>query len=752
MHTKYRFLVAAFSLGLIATFSQTILIRELLVAFTGNELTISLILALWLISVSSGSLIARRIKESTSLPRLVSLLVIIAGISLLLQVISIRTIRPLIAPIGELVSPGMILILTATGIVPAAIVLGAIFVGLVTLIRRSFRSPISLTYGLESLGSTVSGILLSLWLLARLNPMELGFTCVVISFLTATLLMARNPMRLYVSVILVISIGSILGVLIGRSIDLGLRQKQWQPLQVIESLDSKYGNIVVTRRGDMYDFYETGSLSFTVPDAYFAEESIHVPALLHPNPRRVLLIGGTGSGLISELAKYPSVSAIDFVELDPRTIELVERYAPRGWLKKAGIEVKAIYGDARAFVMRAKGQYDLIIVSVGLPLSLQLNRYYTLEFFRFLKPILSEDGVVAVKLPSQGAYLGPELASFVSSVLSAFQRVFPYVELIPGGYIHIIASDQPLAHVGTNLIDVFDRSGVEASYVNAYTLWERLNPLRISQLDSVVVMHEMPPNTDSRPACFSFAMSLWARRFTSGKMLGKLIAGYNLVRHYVILFALAGVVFLIYASFVRTGPSGLIPIVALYSMGLTTMIVQILLVFSFQIVNGYVYNQIAGLTAGFMAGMGLVSSYLANGPATSHTWRRLFVAQTALVSVPLMVWGLFALTTKAAFLDQTLTATMFIALAVINGAVGGAIFAIASSLLSTLNPRVGETAALCYSADLVGASIAGFLTGFVFVPTLGIVSCTQSIALINIVMLIFSLSLLVIPSRKPLLH
>ena len=97
MQTKRNLVLLGCFLGLFETISQVVLIRELLIAFTGNELTIATVLALWLISVSAGCIVAGRSPRPRSVYTGVATLFIIAGLFSLLQVILIRLARPMAA-------------------------------------------------------------------------------------------------------------------------------------------------------------------------------------------------------------------------------------------------------------------------------------------------------------------------------------------------------------------------------------------------------------------------------------------------------------------------------------------------------------------------------------------------------------------------------------------------------------------------------------------------------------------------------
>ena len=54
----------------------------------------------------------------------------------------------------------------------------------------------------------------------------------------------------------------------------------------------------------------------------------HLPLCIHPNPQRVLIVGGGDGGVAREVAKHPSVRDIFQVEIDDEVIEVSKRYLP----------------------------------------------------------------------------------------------------------------------------------------------------------------------------------------------------------------------------------------------------------------------------------------------------------------------------------------------------------------------------------------------------------------------------------------
>jgi len=80
---------------------------------------------------------------------------------------------------------------------------------------------------------------------------------------------------------------------------------EFQRIDILESID--YGKILVS----------DGDLVFTEKDEFIYHEMIsHVPMAVHPNVKKVLVIGGGDGGAARELVKYREIEKIDVVEPD----------------------------------------------------------------------------------------------------------------------------------------------------------------------------------------------------------------------------------------------------------------------------------------------------------------------------------------------------------------------------------------------------------------------------------------------------
>lgn len=719
---------------------QVAVIREQLVALTGNELSVAVTVAAWILFVAAGSLAFRRLVRESGAATLG--LFIIAGLAAPFQVVSVRLVHAWVSTFGEVAGPGTMVVLAACGAFPSAAALGALFVALVDEARLAHLArPAAFVYGLEGLGSAIGGLLLGAYLLEAVNPITIAALAGMLGAAAAFGLSLKRPGgRRHLRAGLIAAAALVLGLVAaaGRTVDKATRQVQWQPLRVERTVESRYGNLVVAARDGIHDFFETGALAFTIPDPLYAEEAAHIPLLHHPEPHRVLVVGGAGTGIVGEIAKHRSVTTIDCVEIDPILISTAKHFAPPGWIEgTATTAVSLIYDDARHYVAATRNMYDAVIINVGTPNSLQTNRYYTVEFFRSAERILDRNGLLAVKFAAEGAAVGPRVAALVGTIANACRVAFPMVTILPGDYVHVLASPGlDLRSETRRAAERLARRGIEAAFVNQFVLHSRLSPSKIAQIDSVVAAHQSArTNSDLEPVALSVAMSIWEKQLSGRSVISSFASRLTVMSAILAMTAIGLGVALVSARSHANGRALFPDLLALYSMGLVTMATQILTILALQIACGNIYTKIAALVASFMAGMGLASAWVALKGRRPNESRLRFPPSVAALSLPplLAVVSLRLLTTGPTRAPGGAADLAFLAIAFLTGLLGGTTYASVSTQMLRRGLAASAVGSLSYWADLVGATVAGMATGLVVIPALGIAGCAYTVAGFNLV-------------------
>ena len=460
---------AVLMLGMVAQIGQVLLLRELLMVFHGNELSIGMILAAWLAWVGIGSRLGTILAERTKNPLLLLSLDAV-GVLLLLPatVVVMRGLRGFfdVLPGASLSLPDMAISCFLL-LAPVCLLLGAQFVLFARVWRESDQvedtSGAGKTYVGEALGNMIGGILFTLVMVRHLYAVQSAILAGVL-MLTANVLVPRSPGRPATSarpwrwpVLAGLLVVAALALAASEHIDSWAYRLQWQQLtpqyDLVEIHQSKHGAISVMQREDQYSFYQSGHLVFTTagPEAVSpgleeqdAASFAHFAMVQHEQPKRILLIGGGLRGTLREAAKHP-VQSIDYIELDEVLTRAAQPYVPRTTREVlSDPRVRLIHTDGRLFVKTAQDErYDLIIVDLPDPATAVLNRYYTLGFFREAAALLNPGGVFVIGATSTPDLRGLAVANRNAMIYHTLNSVFSRVLVAGERYLLYVATDAP---------------------------------------------------------------------------------------------------------------------------------------------------------------------------------------------------------------------------------------------------------------------------------------------------------------------
>lgn len=148
-----------------------------------------------------------------------------------------------------------------------------------------------------------------------------------------------------------------------------------------------------------------------------------VGAILHPKPRKALVIGlGTGS-TAGWLAAIASIDRVDVVELEPAILEVARACAPVNQNVMANPKVRVRVADAREVLLTTRERYDLIVSEPSNPYRAGVASLLTREFYRAAAKRLEPGGLFLQFLQAYEVD-----APTVRTVLATVAAVFPHVE------------------------------------------------------------------------------------------------------------------------------------------------------------------------------------------------------------------------------------------------------------------------------------------------------------------------------------
>jgi spermidine synthase len=164
---------------------------------------------------------------------------------------------------------------------------------------------------------------------------------------------------------------------------------QFQCVEIYQT--EKWGNMLVL----------DGVVNTTERDEFVYHEMIsHVPLLTHPNPKRVLIIGGGDGGTAREVLRHTQLEKVVMVEIDQVVIDAAKKYLPTMARGLSDPKLELIVDDGIKYVLDASDKsFDIIIVDSTDPAG-PGEVLFTDEFYQNCIRVLSEDGLLVCQAQS----------------------------------------------------------------------------------------------------------------------------------------------------------------------------------------------------------------------------------------------------------------------------------------------------------------------------------------------------------------
>jgi spermidine synthase len=678
------------ALGFSSIATQLCLLRELLGAFSGNELVLGICLGNWFLLFAAGAWLGEAAaRTGWTRPAFVAGQ-IAAALVPLAQVAAVRALRDVVFLRGESVGLAGTWLGSVALLAPYCLVAGA----LLTLACRIAASPrgqggVGAVYLADTAGAVAGGALFVFVLAGRFDHFALLCTPAFLNLALACLLGWRIGARALAAAGAAAA-AALAALLVTVDADAATTALQHRGERVVFRANPPYGRLIGCESSGLLTLYENGIPVAASENAAHVEEAVHYAMCQRPAARRVLLIGGGVAGDAREILRYPSVERVTYVELDPAIIAAGRRLVPQN-LDDPRIELRA--ADGRRVVQESRGLFDVAIADLPDPSTSELNRYYTAEFFAQAHRALAPGGVLCFGLGHYENFVGPELARLLSSARRTLGGAFRNVLMIPGGRVYFVASDGPLDRDVPGRIEA---AGVRTRIVNRNYLEATLAPDRMADMDRAVA-RPAGVNTDQEPVLYYYEMRRWLSQFRP------VSAGLG-----------AAAAVLLAAYLVRLGP----PQRIIFAAGFAASAVEIVLLIGFQALYGSVYRQVGLVVTVFMAGLAS-GAWLArrrdpraSAASTLPVLAAAIAALCALAPLVLRASGAMDSLWGAELAGQALILLTTFVLACLVGA--------QFPLAASAGAGSGPLAARLFSADLAGACVGAFLVSSLLIPLIGL--------------------------------
>jgi spermidine synthase len=731
-------LITGFS-GIVA---QTILLRELLIIFSGNEFSIGIIIGAWVIWEAAGAYMGGHWKNNDrSSLNLFLVATILFSLFFTASIYGIRIAR-VITGIPPEIGAGIIPILYTSFFIllPAGLLHGFLFTLMCTIHDQATDggpASIGKVYFYEMLGTVLGGICVNYLFIPYFQSFQIALSMAILNgvaclFIALPFFEREKTLQVTAGLLSVI-VPSVM--LIGGSADTMQQnavRRQWQGKDVVCYANSLYQNIVVIRNDNQYTFFSDGIPLITtpVPDIAFVEEFVHFPLLYHPSPETILVLHGGAGGVINEILKYPTIKRVDYIETDPLLLKTIKRF-PADLTEKELTNplVHLHYIDGRIFVKEGHTKYDVILLGLPPPATLRTNRFFTEEFFGSVKDALNEKGIFALTMTGSLAYYSKELRDLNGCILNTIARVFPNLFVIPGD-VNIILASRSADILHGSPVTLYNRIrgyGLKTNLITLPHLVYRLDRDRRAWFASSVKTSDTPVNRDLSPEALFLNIVYQNILFTPAlKKPLEFLKGISLLTASLSVAAL----FLLALFLTRFYKRLTIPFV-IGTTGFTAMIFELVLLFGFQIFYGYIFYEIGILITTFLGGMALGAIIITTRLKDMRNHTNIFLSiEAAMILFALLLVLIFSSLKVSSVYSPALIHLLFIALLFISGMITGAEFPLANALYFK-DKTIGRTAGLIYGADLLGGCIGGIAGGFILLPILGLLHGCILIAMLK---------------------
>ena len=167
----------------------------------------------------------------------------------------------------------------------------------------------------------------------------------------------------------------------------------------------------------------------------YHEMMTHVGLFAHPDPKRVLIIGGGDGGSAREVLRHPGVEQVDMVEIDEAVVRASKQFLPEvGDFDNPKLNV--LYEDGIAFVKNVTEPYDVIIIDGSDPVG-PAEGLFKRDFYDACHNALTDNGILTAQTESPWV---PSYHESISGLFSILDKVFPvskmylaYIPLYPTG-------------------------------------------------------------------------------------------------------------------------------------------------------------------------------------------------------------------------------------------------------------------------------------------------------------------------------
>jgi spermidine synthase len=171
-------------------------------------------------------------------------------------------------------------------------------------------------------------------------------------------------------------------------------------------------------------------INVTERDEFIYHEMLIHPALfIHPEPKRVCVVGGGDGGAVREIMKHPDIDSVLLVEIDRMVVETARAYLPAVSCALNDSRLEIRYEDAAACIAGRHADFDVIAVDSTDPVG-PGERLFTRDFYTACRRALRPGGMLTAQ--SESPFFDPAIVErLYTNARTAFNHVWMYTAIMP---------------------------------------------------------------------------------------------------------------------------------------------------------------------------------------------------------------------------------------------------------------------------------------------------------------------------------
>jgi spermidine synthase len=418
--------------GLAALGAEVVWTRILSLLFGGTVYTFSIIAAAFLFGLGIGSAVGAWLARNAERPgamlaacQVGVALTVAWGAALINRAYPYWPIDPALAP-GPWFIFQLDLLRAFVAVVPAACFWGASFPLALAAAAPRGEDPagvVGRVYAANTIGAVVGSVIFSLLIIPAFGTQDAQRLLI---WIAAAAAISTLAWRMAVAAVVAAAVASAtIAPVPPDVIAYGRQIATFKGANFLYEGEGLNSSIAVSEsEGGVRNFHVSGKVeaSTEVHDMRLQRMLGHMSALMHPDPKSVLIVGFGAGVTAGSFVLHPGIKRIVICEIEPLIPRMVAPYfSNENYNVVNDPRVEIVYDDARHFILTTNEKFDIITSDPIHPWVKGAAALYTKEYFEQVKAHLNPGGVVTQWVP-----LYQSTEDVIKSEVATFFDVFPF--------------------------------------------------------------------------------------------------------------------------------------------------------------------------------------------------------------------------------------------------------------------------------------------------------------------------------------